>query len=56
MKHFSRDGSKISYVQNVHFDFDEDASAPFTQNDRIVALNMHMNVSKGYSIISIDSS
>lgn len=46
VKHFSRDGSKISYVQNVHFDFDEDASAPFTQNDRIVALNMHMNVSK----------
>ncbi|XP_032594528.1 sensory neuron membrane protein 2 isoform X2 [Drosophila grimshawi] len=43
VKHFSRDGSKISYVQNVHFDFDEDASAPYTQNDRIVALNMHMN-------------
>lgn len=46
MKHFSRDGSKISYVQNVHFDFDADASAPYTQDDRIVALNMHMNVSK----------
>ncbi|KAH8402839.1 hypothetical protein KR222_002260 [Zaprionus bogoriensis] len=43
VKHFSRDGSKITYVQNVHFDFDEDASAPYTQNDRIVALNMHMN-------------
>ncbi|XP_030385127.1 sensory neuron membrane protein 2 isoform X2 [Scaptodrosophila lebanonensis] len=43
VKHFSRDGSKISYVQNVHFDFDADASAPYTQNDRIVALNMHMN-------------
>lgn len=45
VKHFSRDGSKITYVQNVHFDFDEDASAPYTQSDRIVALNMHMNVS-----------
>jgi len=44
VKHFSRDGSKISYVQNVHFDFDADASAPYTQDDRIVALNMHMNV------------
>lgn len=44
MKHFSRDGSKISYVQNVHFDFDAVASAPYTQDDRIVALNMHMNV------------
>ncbi|XP_068142736.1 LOW QUALITY PROTEIN: sensory neuron membrane protein 2 [Drosophila tropicalis] len=43
VKHFSRDGSKITYVQNVHFDFDSEASAPFTQNDRIVALNMHMN-------------
>ncbi|KRF84429.1 sensory neuron membrane protein 2 isoform X3 [Drosophila virilis] len=43
VKHFSRDGSKITYVQNVHFDFDEDASAPYTQSDRIVALNMHMN-------------
>ncbi|XP_050742428.1 sensory neuron membrane protein 2 isoform X1 [Drosophila biarmipes] len=43
VKHFSRDGSKISYVQNVHFDFDADASAPYTQDDRIVALNMHMN-------------
>ncbi|KAH8339199.1 hypothetical protein KR074_006881 [Drosophila pseudoananassae] len=43
VKHFSRDGSKITYVQNVHFDFDADASAPYTQNDRIVALNMHMN-------------
>lgn len=45
VKHFSRDGSKITYVQKVHFDFDEDASAPYTQSDRIVALNMHMNVS-----------
>lgn len=43
VKHFSRDGSKISYVQNVHFDFDAVASAPYTQDDRIVALNMHMN-------------
>ncbi|XP_023174134.1 sensory neuron membrane protein 2 isoform X2 [Drosophila hydei] len=43
VKHFSRDGSKITYVQKVHFDFDEDASAPYTQSDRIVALNMHMN-------------
>ncbi|KAH8366171.1 hypothetical protein KR093_009962 [Drosophila rubida] len=43
VKHFSRDGSKITYVQNVHFDFDEDASAPYTQSDHIVALNMHMN-------------
>ncbi|KAH8295896.1 hypothetical protein KR018_011218, partial [Drosophila ironensis] len=43
VKHFSRDGSKITYVQNVRFDFDADASAPYTQNDRIVALNMHMN-------------
>ncbi|XP_034108646.1 sensory neuron membrane protein 2 isoform X2 [Drosophila albomicans] len=43
VKHFSRDGSKITYVQNVHFDFDEDASAPYRQSDHIVALNMHMN-------------
>ncbi|XP_017843953.1 sensory neuron membrane protein 2 isoform X2 [Drosophila busckii] len=43
VKHFSHDGSKITYVQNVRFDFDEDASAPYTQSDHIVALNMHMN-------------
>ncbi|XP_049313299.1 sensory neuron membrane protein 2 isoform X4 [Bactrocera dorsalis] len=43
VKHFSRDGSKISYVQDQHFEFDEEASAPYTQSDHIVVLNMHMN-------------
>ncbi|XP_054733548.1 sensory neuron membrane protein 2 isoform X3 [Anastrepha obliqua] len=43
VKHFSRDGSKISYVQDTRFEFDEEASAPYTQSDRIVVLNMHMN-------------
>ncbi|XP_067646318.1 sensory neuron membrane protein 2 isoform X2 [Eurosta solidaginis] len=43
VKHFSRDGSKISYVQHQHFEFDEEASAPYTQSDHIVVLNMHMN-------------
>nr|XP_036215014.1 sensory neuron membrane protein 2 isoform X2 [Bactrocera oleae] len=43
VKHFSRDGSKISYVQDQRFEFDEVASAPYTQSDHIVVLNMHMN-------------
>ncbi|XP_055846378.1 sensory neuron membrane protein 2 isoform X1 [Episyrphus balteatus] len=43
VKQFSRDGSKVTYVQDYRFEFDEEASAPHTQSDTVVALNMHMN-------------
>lgn len=45
VKHFSRDGSKISFTQDQLYTFDAEASAPYRETDRIVALNMHMNVS-----------
>lgn len=46
VQHFSRDGSKITYVQDQLYIFDEEASAPLRESDNIVVLNMHMNVRK----------
>nr|QEO32906.1 sensory neuron membrane protein 2 [Delia antiqua] len=43
VKHFSHDGSKITFVQDQLYEFDEEASAPYRETDNIVALNMHMN-------------
>lgn len=43
VKQFSRDGSKVSYTQDYRFEFDEEASAPHSESDTIVALNVHMN-------------
>ncbi|KAM7358354.1 sensory neuron membrane protein 2 isoform 3-T8 [Cochliomyia hominivorax] len=43
VKHFSHDGSKITFVQDQLYIFDEEASAPYKESDHIVALNMHMN-------------
>ncbi|XP_073836371.1 sensory neuron membrane protein 2 isoform X2 [Musca autumnalis] len=43
VKHFSRDGSKITFTQDQLYVFDEEASAPYKESDHIVALNMHMN-------------
>uniref|UniRef100_A0A1A9ULV3 Sensory neuron membrane protein 2 n=1 Tax=Glossina austeni TaxID=7395 RepID=A0A1A9ULV3_GLOAU len=43
VQHFSRDGSKITYVQDQLYIFDEEASAPLRESDNIVVLNMHMN-------------
>ncbi|XP_037813023.1 sensory neuron membrane protein 2 [Lucilia sericata] len=43
VKHFSHDGSKITFVQDQLYTFDAEASAPFKESDHIVALNMHMN-------------
>ncbi|KAL9905933.1 sensory neuron membrane protein 2 isoform 3-T3 [Glossina fuscipes fuscipes] len=43
VQHFSRDGSKITYVQDQLYIFDEQASAPLRESDNIVVLNMHMN-------------
>ncbi|XP_055909082.1 sensory neuron membrane protein 2 isoform X1 [Eupeodes corollae] len=43
VKQFSRDGSKVTFLQDYRFEFDPDASAPYTESDTVVALNMHMN-------------
>ncbi|XP_013112607.1 sensory neuron membrane protein 2 isoform X2 [Stomoxys calcitrans] len=43
VKHFSRDGSKISFIQDQLYLFDQEASSPYRESDNIVALNMHMN-------------
>lgn len=45
IKGFSSDRSKVLYTQQQTFRFDHEASAPYTEDDRIVVLNVAMNVS-----------
>lgn len=42
---FSPDRSRITYTQKQTFYFDKEASDPLTEDDRIIMLNVHMNVS-----------
>lgn len=46
IKGFSSDRSKVLYTQQQTFHFDKEASAPYTEDDRIVVLNVAMNVSR----------
>lgn len=40
---FSRDKERASYYQQLRFEFNAEKSAPLTQDDKIVVLNMYMN-------------
>lgn len=42
---FSRDKERASYFSQMNFKFNKAASHPLTEDDNIVVLNMHMNVS-----------
>lgn len=42
---FSRDRSKVHFSQQQLYVFDAESSYPLTENDPLMVLNMHMNVS-----------
>lgn len=42
---FSSDKTKVRYTQRQHYVFDKKSSAPLSEDDEIVVLNTHMNVS-----------
>lgn len=44
VKEFSDDGTSVTYTQQQFYEFDGKASQPLVESDRIVALNMQMNV------------
>lgn len=50
---FSRDRERASYFSQMTFQFDEKKSHPLTQDDKIVVLNMHMNVSTIINLIHL---
>lgn len=41
----SSDGSTVTFDQSSRYVFDAEASAPLTESDPIIVLNMHLNVS-----------
>lgn len=47
---FSRDKERVTYIENERFEFDAEASYPLTEDDKLVVLNMHMNVSRSMII------
>lgn len=42
---FSSDKESLSYYQKQIYKFSHVASYPYSENDKIIVLNMHMNVS-----------
>lgn len=42
----AKDKTTMKYTQQQTYFFDEKASAPFSENDKIVVLNVALNVSK----------
>ena len=45
---FSRDKERVTYIENERFEYDAEASYPLTEDDKLVVLNMHMNVSRSF--------
>lgn len=43
---FSRDNEHVSYYQQLHFEFNAEKSHPFTPDDPITVLSVHLNVRK----------
>jgi hypothetical protein len=42
---FSRDNERLSYYQQMNFVFNAEKSYPLKEDDKLVVLSMHMNVS-----------
>ena len=45
MKRRADDGKWIEYTQQQTYYFNQEASAPYSENDKIIVLNVALNVS-----------